>query len=473
MGMATSVRRVRFVMFSVVSAMLLSIVVMGVAFVFRDTLLRYRYMGMLCKGDREAQLKGVNYLVRHAEDPAVIEHAKSMLRSADDACFEQIVRALSVAQVWGPNFEEAWPRYLLKRVDHAEPKQRAAIAVELGKMLWLKRTGWDDARVESAIEKLLGDADADVRLNALSAAAVSRKRMELVQAATKDAVEPIRHHAEILLKLLRGETVVSGTAPGPGPQTPEELKKLAELESMATNSADVAITTEMPMMQRIQAVRVSKTAKPQDLMIVFNQPQAVLRDLACVVAMERFGAGECAKLAAELLKEYSGNERMSGAILAGMSGDGGVELRDLLKLRMSTTEDWVLQQHCRLGLWMLGERGEGFDPLPLLMHEKVPRTTVTLALLHAGKLEGLDWLLNPWGNPPLPLTLVLDSLRFEVVLKRYVPGLPEFWVWADLKTQKTQADVIRDWYLLNRPGLRFDAEKRVFVVGEHGDSRRR
>ena len=60
--------------------------------------------------------------------------------------------------------------------------------------------------------------------------------------------------------------------------------------------------------------------------------------------------------------------------------------------------------------------------------------------------------------------MVFDQLRYGPVLRRYLPGLPEFWAWADRDRQRFQIDVIRDWYLLHRHELEFDSAGRVFRV---------
>ena len=63
-----------------------------------------------------------------------------------------------------------------------------------------------------------------------------------------------------------------------------------------------------------------------------------------------------------------------------------------------------------------------------------------------------------------PLAMLFDPLRYAGVLRRYLPGMPAFWPWADRATQDFQVEVIREWYLLHRPALRFDAATRTFTT---------
>jgi hypothetical protein len=196
---------------------------------------------------------------------------------------------------------------------------------------------------------------------------------------------------------------------------------------------------------------------------LFEAEQPTLRDLAAHIARERFTPQQLQPLALDLIDGFDNNGRMGGAILAGLL-PRNEKLVERLRYRAEYATDWIVKQHMHMGLVMQGQTVEQFDPAMLLLHRSVPPTTVMLSLLHSGRLDGIDWLLNPFGQSPVSLPLLLDQFRYEPVLRRYLPQMPPFWIWADPKVQAFQADVIRDWYLLRRPALVFDAERKVFTI---------
>ncbi|MBI1374004.1 MAG: hypothetical protein GC159_14880 [Phycisphaera sp.] len=527
-------------------------------FYYAGDIQRYRSMARVCSPDKEQQAQGVTYLINHVEDPKVIAHAEAMLDDADDECFDRIVWALGESGVWGSRFERAWPRYLARRVETVKnPKQRTYLALQIGRLLWTRGPHFDDPRLPGAIETLLADEDPNVRLNALSAAAAMPDhalRMKLIGGVLRDKEGEVRRHAWIMMGLLAR----SGEQPGfPGERSPDAhvqagaepstlqlddgsdstpvdvrraaewaathalahlaggtpdlpvaptappadaapaVKRLAELEHTATKSVDsIEFTDDMPLLIRMQAVRVSKSATVDDMLPVFTAEAPTTRDVACLVAMERFSVEECRELAAKLAASFNDHERMAGAILAGLTGappaasstsaaprpslsddpdaaykvpePTAADLRWWVNVRVSRGDDWVLKQHYLLTLWMWGEANTQFDPATLLLKSKMPRTTTTLALLQGGRLDGMDWMINPFGEPgvggPEAFRILLDTLRYHVVLRRYFPDVPDFWFWADADTQRFQVDVIRDWYLLFRPQLKFDATRRMFAA---------
>ncbi len=473
----------RFVIVSVISASLLALVTVLWAVGNSDAVIRYWMMRRLCSESVEKRQVAVNYVVRQivGEDPdnprdendpqrlATLARARQMLEAADDACFQNIVHALAAAGVWGDNFGDHWVRYLVLRSQQVGETQRTYIAVEIGKLLWRRETVATPP-VVATIERLLADEAADVRLNALSAAAavdVASIRLRLLNIAAQDPEPEIARHARIMLGLLGvGEMPRPESMPAEPPPPADALdvvKRLAELEAMATNSTELPITPDMPYLIRLHAVRVSQLAEPGDLVRVFEAEQPTLRDLAAHVAVQRFTPEPLVPLALELIDGFDNNSRMGGAILAGLL-PRNEKLIERLRYRAEHATDWIVKQHMHLGLVMQGEQVAQFDPAMLLLHRSVPPTTVMLALLHTGRLDGLDWLLNPFGQAPVSLPLLLDQFRYEPVLRRYVPQLPQFWIWADPKVQAYQADVIRDWYLLRRPALVFDAQRKIFTT---------
>jgi hypothetical protein len=446
---------------SLVSTSLCAALTVVVAYANRDALIRWRYMSWLSSDDPKSAERGVSYLIRHAGEPAVMDHVRSLMRDCDDRTFDRLVAALSTAGHWGSNLHEGWVRYLVRRLEGADPRQRGAIAVELGKLRWRRLPGHDDPRLAPAIQKLLGDPDGFVRLNALSAAAClpDPSRVKLVESMLNDPEPEVARHASIMREILAGaDPPASSTLPSEANST---LRQLAKLELMPARSADIPIASGMPAMIRLQAVRVSRLSQPADLSDVFDEPEAALRDLACWAATQRFTPGECRELAKELIASFSPRQRMAGAMLGGMAEKDG-RLMELLAYRAEQGDDWTVQQHYRLALAMQGVAPEGFEPISLLGKDRFPHTTLLMAMVHMGRLEAIDWLLEPFGSPPVDLRLVLDTLRFQHVLMRYVP-MPAVGYWADPPTQARQIDYLRDWHLIRRPELVFDPARRRFT----------
>lgn len=471
----------RFIIASVISVSLCTLVAVLLMIANADALVRWSMMRKLCSDDAAEQQRGMNYMLRqiigddpenplppeHAGRAAMVAYLRQVLIDVDDACFDRIVGGLSAIGVWGAGWGEPWVRYLVERSEQVSDVQQSYIAVELGKMVWLRRPHHDDPRIVPTIRRLLDDDNADVRLNALSAAAAlsaGPQRMQLLHEAAADPVNAIARRAAIMLALLGEGEMPAGVAhgradspPSPPADAIEEAKRLAELEAMATASADLPISEDMPYLIRLQTVRVSRQARPRDLMPLFAAQQPTLRDIAAIVAVERFNAGQVQQLAADLLASFDVNQRMGGAILAGLT-PRDPELIRLLRLRAEHATDWIADQHYHLGLLMQGEEVAGFDPVALLSHEKMPRSTVVLALLALGRLEGLDWLLNPFGGPPVSLPMLLDQFRYRLVLDHFLGrDLPPFWFWADRDVQHQQAEILRDWYLLHRAELASEA----------------
>lgn len=464
----------RFLIGSILSVLVAAGITVLAAIYFTDDIVRWTMLGRLCSDDTQTRQQAISYVVRNQEDPAVVAGVTAMLDGADDACFDTLVSTLSAIGAWGPNVGKAWVRYLQRRVDSGVPVQRASIAVDIGRILWQRGPYRDDPRIRSLVEKLLHDEDADVRFNALSAAAVLDEplRRQYVAAMVDDPVDIIARHARIMLDLIDHPIQPDAAAPSPDAlaEASDTVKRLAQLESMATNSVPVAIAPDMPDLIRLQAVRVSTAAEPDDLLRVFESDQPTTRDLACLIALKRFTPEQCRELAKQLIGSFVDNQRLAGAILGGMVPPDE-DLMRFMHIRAEQGGHWVMAQHYHLGLMMQGETVTGFDPVMLLANQKMPRTTVTMALMHMGRLQGVDWLLNPLGEPPVALHLLFDQLRYWPVIRRYLPGAPPFSMWVDVQAQKRQIDVIRDWYLIYRPGLRFDPQAKAFnITSEQGNT---
>ena len=218
------------------------------------------------------------------------------------------------------------------------------------------------------------------------------------------------------------------------------------------------------------------------------------REVAAVVAIERLDEADLLELSRQLLVGFDDDGQLGGALLAGLAdlrptgirrggrnGDDDdadptplAELRamsdeqlatlghqrvDLVMLHYRGANDWVDKQLYGLALWMRGETPPDFEGAPsdypdfvrnLLIRKDVPRSTVLLALMDTGHEHvAFDWLLNPMGQPPLPLDRMLNEYRWHRVLERYLPAsAPPIWRQAHPLIRNLQLEVLRDWALV-------------------------
>jgi hypothetical protein len=243
----------------------------------------------------------------------------------------------------------------------------------------------------------------------------------------------------------------------------------ATLPGATLPGVDLAVAEDAPPLVRLAAVAAAREPTPDGLRGLFQSDVSTLRDLACVVAADRFSKDQNGALAGTLLKRFDDESKMSGAILAGLTGvrPTGVirdPLRpnepgktiDLLEYRAENEPTWAVKQVINLGLWMQGrpttETGDTATLAEgLLTRDDVPRTTVLLAMLHVHRAEALDFLFNPRGQPTVDLAELFDQLRWWRALGRDLPAdAPPFWAWADPDLEAFQVEVLRDWYLVNR-----------------------
>ncbi|MEX1016783.1 MAG: hypothetical protein WDZ31_08550 [Phycisphaeraceae bacterium] len=242
---------------------------------------------------------------------------------------------------------------------------------------------------------------------------------------------------------------------------PEVLRELAALERRWLEPdawAPVAREWAGPLPDMLRLVYVATMAEPavDDLLPLLSHDEPAMRDLACVVAVERFDDATLEPVIGELLVDYHDAAKMSGAMLSGMTGLQTALLRD----RAGRQHDWAMAQMMRLGLWMQGELpAMSGQAAWLLGREELPRTSVLLAMLEAGpgsRRAAWDYLLAPQGEPAMDLVRLFDHYRWWYVARRRLPGgvadAPPFWWWADREVQRFQVDVLRNWYLLQRHG---------------------
>jgi len=229
------------------------------------------------------------------------------------------------------------------------------------------------------------------------------------------------------------------------------IASLAVLEGLPVGQYTIPLTPDMPDMLRLAAIAVTQNPNPEDLFDLFASDASTLRDLACIVARDRFSTDQLTKLTASLLHDFNDNAKCSGAILSGLTG-----LQTKLLDKKARDEDiWSVQQILKLGLWMQGREPDMKKLAPgLLSRGDLPTTTILLAMLHRNHPMALEYLFNPPGEESTDLIEWLDQHRWWRVLQRYLPkDAPPFWVWADPDLEQFQIDVLRNWYLLNRHKL--------------------
>ena len=239
------------------------------------------------------------------------------------------------------------------------------------------------------------------------------------------------------------------------------LATLAILEAMPADSVTVPPAADLPDLIRLALARVTASPSSDLLAPVFEHPRAAARDLACLAAL-RLERDELDALIARLIRSYNDDAKTAGAILSGFTG-----LQTSLLAKRTALEDvWAVKQIMELGLWMQGQPlTDGADgaqrAAALLTRDDLPRTTIMLAMLHRGDLIALDYLLSPTEPPAADLQQLLDQHRWWLVLQPFLADdAPTLWLWADESLISFQIEVLRNWYLLNRPtALRPDHDK--------------
>jgi HEAT repeat protein len=233
--------------------------------------------------------------------------------------------------------------------------------------------------------------------------------------------------------------------------------RLATVESQRLPWMEWPIIGPVPVLLRVMTTAVAATPQPGAIYEALSSEASPLRDLACAVAAKRFTPEQNEQLITELLGDLNDDAKMSGAILAGLTGLNG----SLLIERTEAEDVWAVKQIMQLASSMAG----GPSPLNdvaganLLVRDELPMpiSSVLLAMLHRGdksRIAALDYLLNPQGDPAMDLVELFDQLRWWYILKDYLPAdAPPFWWWADAELEAFQVDVLRDWYLINRHRL--------------------
>ena len=236
------------------------------------------------------------------------------------------------------------------------------------------------------------------------------------------------------------------------------LGALAAVEGLEAGAAALPVGERLPETLRLAAAAVTKRPRPEPIRGLFASERAPARDRACVIAAKRFPREANRALVADLLRDYNDRAKMSGALLAGLTGarpragDG----RDLLAARRAAEDVWKVAVLMKLGLWMQGRvpgAREQLFPEQLLTRADLPRTSIVLGMLAKREPEALRFLFNPRGEPRFDLIELFDRHRWWPALRAQLPDdAPPFWVWGDPQLMRFQIDVLRDWALLHPLG---------------------
>ena len=414
-----------------------------------------------------------------AGDRRVIESVCDRLAYANQEAFLQIAELLDAIREWRYDSigDDLWLQWLniLARDEGVESRILAAQhAADLPDLA-------SDPRVASLLELLIGDPAQDVRYNGLVAIAelagfldkgeLRQHYKSFVFALTDDIAPVIAAQAWIILGLLdpigsfeadwqNYHPLVAKAILWSMLQTDPDYPNSA-IEALDDMSVDPSIREIAKTL--LQSGKIDEASVPDNFVtsqtfyetLVSNE--SVIRDWACVVAADHFVPIDNESLIKSLLTDFNDNAKMSGAILAGLTGLH----RDLLIKKIADEDIWSVRQIMRLGQWMQGSAlsrktsvhlnsdmtNQAAD---LLIRGDLPRSTVLLALLHQHDPTALDYLLNPRGEPTVDLVELLVEYRWWRVLKRYLPNdAPPLSFSMSSDLQSFQVDVLRNWYLVN------------------------
>lgn len=392
------------------------------AYVLAPHLKRWTYIHRLTSDDIPRRNRALRFVAARAgEDDRVLAGAISQLGVEEDANFQQIVDVLQAVGRWNRAYipHDAWLRWigLLAREPGVEAPARAA-----QRLAYLQDLA-DDPRMIRLLGELLGHPQADVRYNALCAAAElyhaandTAPYQNLIHGCLDDDESVIVHHAHLFAYL--------------------------------TGSPDVEIPAWLRGLPQPPA------ESPYDIQAInslLRSPESALRDVGCVLAVRDLARADVDTLTVELLGDPDPHARMAGAILSGVTG----RHTDALRQNISQQTDWATATVMRLGLWMQERDSEqAISPLSLLVRPDIPRTTLIFAMMYRGDPLALQALLNPHGEAPDDLPRLLDDYGWWRVLDRYLPeDAPRWRPDTDPEQQQLQIDLLRDWYLVNRHRL--------------------
>ncbi len=403
----------------VISLLITLTLVVPIAYLASPWVHRQIHISWLTSKNVTHRQRGLAHLVaKIPKDDRLLADALHTLSVDDNANFLQIVDALQAAGCWDRArvSDDAWLRWIML---HAHEPGIEAPAMAAQRLAELQNLA-NDHRLISLLTELSNHAEPDVRYNALCAAAElffsaadEPPYHDLIAGRLNDTDPVIAHHARLFAFLVDASEV----DPSAGPYGMQDGHAEARYD------------------------------KPAILALLLS-PDAPLRDVGCVLAVRDLEPGDLIRLIPELLSDTTDDARMAGAILVGVTGLH----TDLLHQQIDSQTDWVTASVMKLGLWMHSDEMAGeVQPEALLAHGDVPRTTVILAMLHRQDAQALEVLLNPRGETPDDLALLLENYGWWRVLDRYLPeDAPRWQSDTNASEQQLQIDLLRDWYLVNR-----------------------
>lgn len=286
------------------------------------------------------------------------------------------------------------------------------------------------------------------------------------KAPNTDAMDPLAAAAAAKLMPLYESHGRVRAAIGPVRWTGQAGRPWRELSvyaSLPSASTQVAVDGDMPDLVRVHAVRAQAEPQLDDLYLALGSDQPGVRWLAARTVAGRFDGATCAEAVDRLLREFRDEYRMSGAMLGAMCG--GEQVITRLQKRLTREKEWVVRQHLLLALMMRGyEPDFAIQAEGLLSRSAMPIAPVLWSMMRSGNREALDVMLAPFGGEGGGLRKLLGEELFVHVLRQCVPEAPCFDEWADARVQQFQVDVLRAWYLVHRPDLRFETATRTWRI---------
>lgn len=242
--------------------------------------------------------------------------------------------------------------------------------------------------------------------------------------------------------------------------------------------AKAAPTKTMAPALALAAFRAMADPKPDHLLPLLAHDEAVVRDQACIAAVQRMTKDQVAALVRRLLQpppkpvkgkdvdldqpvfRYHDGAKISAAILSGLAN---VEAELVDRTIAQFADRPRIGDMMKLGQWMrtaqasrtarTAPQAESYaaHAEKMLMLDDFPRSTILLAMLHVNHPTAMDSLLRPRAEANPQTLRLLDEERWWFVLEHFLPpDAPRLWVWGDPQLARFQVDLMRDWYLLNR-----------------------
>ncbi len=267
------------------------------------------------------------------------------------------------------------------------------------------------------------------------------------------------------------------------------LVALARFEGMTPGERDVALTGGMLPQTRLAALAVTKNLNPDDLVPFMRASSMSVRDRACMIAATRLTRQQQADLAVRLLRDFDADAKISGAVLAGLTGIDPVGYRlpvgledsdvlqgldpgdkiDLLQYWAEKSDAWDKRAVMWLALWMQDRLPDDSKVIPdeaklestltgWLINDDLPWTTIVLAMAYKAHPEAGQFLFakrDPLNEDPSDLVVdhidLFDKHRWWSALQPLLADdAPKFWVWADTDLENFQVEILRTWWLLNK-----------------------